>query len=1818
MKKILTIVILFIATIGFAQNSGITYQAVIYGPNGQQLPGSNNQQYILANKTICLRFSIIDQTGTVEYQETIVTTTDKFGMVNLLIGTGTQVSGYAPNFAGIVWNANTKSLKVELDPSQNCQNFTQISNNPFTYVPFAYYSANPGEPGPPGPAGPTGPQGLQGVAGTNGSNGAQGIQGLQGPIGLTGPAGPQGIQGLTGPAGTTGPQGPIGLTGVQGPQGPIGLTGPQGPQGNPGTNGINGVDGATGPQGPIGLTGAQGPQGNPGTNGINGVDGATGPQGPIGLTGAQGPQGIPGTNGINGVDGAIGPQGPIGLTGPAGTNGSNGLSAYQIWLNAGNTGTEAQFLNSLQGATGPAGTNGVDGVDGATGPQGLTGTTGAQGPAGTNGTNGTNGQNGLSAYQIWLNAGNTGTEAQFLTSLQGATGPAGTNGINGVDGATGPQGIAGITGAQGPTGLLSNGTDAGNTPYWNGTQWVVNNSNIHNNGAGVGIGTTSPNTSAKLEISSSTQGFLPPRMTTTQRDAIASPAIGLVIYNTSTNCLNFFIGSGWNETCGNPILPSGTVTTINCGTATNTGNLTQGTAASGISSSIPYTGGNGGSHSGQTVTSTGVTGLTATLSAGTFTSGAGSLVYSITGTPSSSGTASFALNIGGQTCTLNITVANNLVTQYPVGSVFCASGPTAIVDVTNPTTGKIWMDRNLGASQAATSSTDVNSYGDLYQWGRASDGHQCRISTATGTLSSSDQAGHGQFIINNTTPVDWRNPQNTNLWQGVNGINNPCPTGYRLPTETELNAELLSWNTANSLGAFSSPLKLPIAGWRNSGGAILVVGSTGLYWSSSVFSTSSRNFSFGSSGAVMSTDTRAFGVSVRCIKDGSAIIGTVNSINCGTATNTGSLTQGTAASSASSSVPYTGGNGGSHSGQTVTSTGVTGLTATVSSGTFANGNGTLVYSITGTPSTSGTASFAISIGGQTCTLSISVAINLANQYPVGSVFCASGPTAIVDVTNPTTGKIWMDRNLGASRAATSSTDVNSYGDLYQWGRGNDGHQCRNSLTTTTLSSTDQPGNNRFIVPGYNDWRTPSNSNLWQGVNSINNPCPTGYRIPTQTELSAERLSWNSLNSNGAFASPLKFSMGGYRSQFDGSIYYDGSSFYDGNIGFVWSNTFAGSDDRYYLDFNATQSNMSINSPSSGRSVRCIKDASAITGTLGSINCGSATNTGTLTQGTAASGVSSSVPYTGGNGGSHSGQTVTSTGVTGLTATLSSGTFANGNGTLVYNISGTPSASGTASFALNIGGQTCALNLSVAINLVTQYPAGSVFCASGPTAIVDVTNPTTGKIWMDRNLGASQAATSSTDVNSYGDLYQWGRGSDGHQCRNSATTTITSSTSQPNHRDFILSSEEWGPPTNSLWQGVNGINNPCPSGYRIPTEAELDTERSSWSTNNPIGAFSSPLKLPVAGRRRGDNLYQNVGTGAYYISSTILGSSNPMNLGIGTNSGMIFSFKSYGISIRCIKDASAIIGTVNSINCGTATNTGTLTQGTAASGVSSSVPYTGGNGGSHSGQTVTSTGVAGLTATLSSGTFANGNGTLVYNISGTPSASGTASFALNIGGQTCALNLSVAINLVTQYPAGSVFCASGPTAIVDITNPVTGKTWMDRNLGASQVATSSTDALAYGDLYQWGRGPDGHQCRNSGVTSTLSSTDQPGNGNFIITSNTPNDWRSNQNDNLWQGINGINNPCPTGYRLPTETEINTERLSWSQNNSTGAFASPLKLPMAGNRDYVDGSLITVGTFGYYWSSTVNSRGSHYLYLFSGIASVPVHSRPFGFSVRCIKE
>ncbi|MBP9849799.1 MAG: hypothetical protein KBC58_10215, partial [Flavobacterium sp.] len=141
MKKILILLLFFVTSFFYAQN-GITYQAVIYKPNGDATPGFNNSNVPLALRNICIQFSIVDNSNQTEYQENITTTTDKFGMVNLLIGSGNQVGGYATSFNNINWNTTVKSLVVNLDISGNCTNFEEISNQPFSVVPFAYNSFN--------------------------------------------------------------------------------------------------------------------------------------------------------------------------------------------------------------------------------------------------------------------------------------------------------------------------------------------------------------------------------------------------------------------------------------------------------------------------------------------------------------------------------------------------------------------------------------------------------------------------------------------------------------------------------------------------------------------------------------------------------------------------------------------------------------------------------------------------------------------------------------------------------------------------------------------------------------------------------------------------------------------------------------------------------------------------------------------------------------------------------------------------------------------------------------------------------------------------------------------------------------------------------------------------------------------------------------------------------------------------------------------------------------------------------------------------------------------------------------------------------------------------------------------------------------------------------------------------------------------------------------------------------------------------------------------------------------------------------------------
>ncbi|WGK94286.1 MULTISPECIES: hypothetical protein [Flavobacterium] len=142
MKKILLLIALLFSVLTFAQNQGITYQAVLYNSKAESLPGINNSSSPMTNKLVCLQFSIIDSNLQTEYQEKATVTTDAFGMVNLVIGYGTQTGGYASSFSTIVWSNGQKKLKVSLDQTGNCTVFEEISNQLLTYVPYALNASN--------------------------------------------------------------------------------------------------------------------------------------------------------------------------------------------------------------------------------------------------------------------------------------------------------------------------------------------------------------------------------------------------------------------------------------------------------------------------------------------------------------------------------------------------------------------------------------------------------------------------------------------------------------------------------------------------------------------------------------------------------------------------------------------------------------------------------------------------------------------------------------------------------------------------------------------------------------------------------------------------------------------------------------------------------------------------------------------------------------------------------------------------------------------------------------------------------------------------------------------------------------------------------------------------------------------------------------------------------------------------------------------------------------------------------------------------------------------------------------------------------------------------------------------------------------------------------------------------------------------------------------------------------------------------------------------------------------------------------------------
>lgn len=228
---------------------------------------------------------------------------------------------------------------------------------------------------------------------------------------------------------------------------------------------------------------------------------------------------------------------------------------------------------------------------------------------------------------------------------------------------------------------------------------------------------------------------------------------------------------------------------------------------------------------------------------------------------------------------------------------------------------------------------------------------------------------------------------------------------------------------------------------------------------------------------------------------------------------------------------------------------------------------------------------------------------------------------------------------------------------------------------------------------------------------------------------------------------------------------------------------------------------------------------------------------------------------------------------------------------------------------------------------------------------------------------------------------------------------------------------------------------------------------------------------------------------------------------------------------------------------------------------------------------------------------------------------------------------------TVGSTGSVtFTYNGQSVTHTSVRAADGKIWLKQNLGASQVATSATDAASYGDLFQWGRWADGHQLRtsiNQQVTTLSNNTPAgiaPGNANFLRNTVQPLWWGGSststpagnpQTTDTWAAgaptaTNGTD-PCSAlgaGWRMPTKLEWDAVRTAESITNLATGFSSNLKLPYSGYRNGANGSIQGVGNANLYWSAT--NKDAQYPYAVYNGASVDYWQRAYASTCRCVKE
>ena len=922
------------------------------------------------------------------------------------------------------------------------------------------------------------------------------------------------------------------------------------------------------------------------------------------------------------------------------------------------------------------------------------------------------------------------------------------------------------------------------------------------------------------------------------------------------------------------------------------------------------------------------------------------------------------------------------------------------------------------------------------------------------------------------------------------------------------------------------------------------------------------------------------------------------------------------------------------------------------------------------------------------------------------------------ITSPVTGRIWMDRNLGASEVCSSADDESCFGDYYQWGRYPDGHEKKTSKTTLKISSVLMPDNSDFVISSY-DWTKTDISGVLRS--NTYNVCPVGFRVPSISELLQENIS----NTKQAFET-LKLPQSGKRDKYGKLKDKD-------TAGYLLSNTPVYANNYKALKYSQYSSLYTLTARTDGVAVRCIKVVEPIGWAIGEWSscsgvCG--TDYGVKTRTVVCKDAKGSVlsdsycvepkpavtmqcttqacknennlPPVAVDDGVYYDINITST------AKLSDiSTAPTGGSSLKFYVKATQGEEISFDWLFRTDEVEVFWNdfAYVAIDdgpleLLSNVPSIGI---SGNTGIQTFTHTFNDNNYHTITFGISDWGDAA--VNSYLEVSNINAtvfGSDilGSVTNNNGTSTlITDGATVAQMEDFLSTDTMVSAPID-IAEGETTI-----TGNVLNNDTDADTPHDMLTVLEVNETNIATTGNTTVQGEYGTLTIQSDGQFSYDLNN-----SNPTVNALDDGES-IKEYFAYTISDHDMTDpktdSANLVITINGVNdAPVAVINYEVNQniveldGSSSSDVDGdSFRYSWTIISKPNGSNATLSSIASVNPTFTADKYGDYNVTLVVNdgsvdsqlasvvisyLDTTPpvfdspdsasvpenqtdaitlhatdetsvlyyisggdyedflvnSSSGVVTFktapdyetkqtytftaiAIDEAGNQTSQN--VTIN-VTNLPDLSGDILHNGVVYNIVTSPITGRTWLDRNLGADRVCASSSDTQCYGDYYQWGRNADGHEKSNSDVTNVQAQSIENAGNEFIaypefVNGVSVGDWLEegvDDNGSLrnanWSKTDGTS-VCPAGYRVPTIDELDAELAD--VNNSTDAFNNFLKLSANGIRRDTTGDLIY--GYGNYWSdSQINNQAYCVTFRATDIFRQRNAYRHYGYAVRCIKE